>query len=101
VAEGLLSQSADPTVSDSTPWTPSLGDAIQAYLARSSATLFMVQLDDLTGEACQVNLPGSITDYPNWRRRLSRSLEEIASDPAAAHTLAIIASERGLASAST
>jgi 4-alpha-glucanotransferase len=56
--------------------------------------LFMAQLDDLANEERQVNLPGSITDYPNWRRRLSRSLEEIAGDPAIAQTFAAVTRER-------
>ncbi|MES2294386.1 MAG: 4-alpha-glucanotransferase [Pseudomonadota bacterium] len=94
VEEGLLPHGLDPAVSDSTPWTSSLGEAIHAYLARSPAVILMVQLDDLTDEGRQINLPGSISDYPNWRRRLSRSIKEIAADAAITQTLTIITSER-------
>jgi 4-alpha-glucanotransferase len=93
VEEGLLRHGLDP-VSENAPWTPSLIDAIHVYLARSRSVLFMAQLDDLANEERQVNLPGSITDYPNWRRRLSRSLEEIAGDPAIAQTFAAVTRER-------
>ena len=77
------------------PWTLQLADIIHAYLARSPAMLFMVQLDDLTSEQFQANLPGSITDYPNWRRRLGQSLEEMVANPVLAQSMAMIARERG------
>jgi 4-alpha-glucanotransferase len=54
------------------------------YLARSPALLLTVQLDDLAGEQQQPNLPGTAAEYPNWRRRLGRTLEDIAADPAIA-----------------
>ncbi len=93
VEEGLLQPDLDLGL-ENVSWTSSLADAINAYLARSRSMLFMAQLDDLTNETRQVNLPGSITDYPNWRRRLSRSLEEIVNDFATAHTLAVVNRER-------
>ena len=40
----------------------------------------MVQLEDALGEAEQPNLPGTI-EHANWRRRLGRSLEELADVP--------------------
>jgi len=87
--EGLIKD-----LSDEATWLPPLTVAIQAYLARSPSLLFMVHLDDLASEARQINLPGSTTDYPNWRRRLGRSLQEMASDPTIAKMMAAIASER-------
>jgi 4-alpha-glucanotransferase len=29
-----------------------------------------------------VNVPGTSTEYPNWQRKLTHTLEEIFSDPA-------------------
>ena len=43
----------------------------------------MMQLDDLSGEVDQVNLPGSVDEYPNWRRKLSMTIEQMADDPRA------------------
>jgi 4-alpha-glucanotransferase len=63
--------------------TPELRDAIHAYLARSSAEMFFAQIDDLAGEKDQINVPGTIDSYPNWRRVLSTGLE----DPALAAAL--------------
>ena len=52
-----------------------LAQSIQRYLARSRSMLLMVQLEDLLSEANQVNVPGTIDEYPNWRRKLSLNLE--------------------------
>lgn len=52
--------------------------------------LAMVQLDDLTDERDQVNLPGTTDQHPNWRRKQSLSLEELSTNPrvrALAHIL--------------
>ena len=75
-------------------FTPALAAAIHAYLARTPSLLFTAQLDDLVGEAQQANLPGTTTEYPNWRRRLSRTLEDLLSDPAIREAMAVIAHER-------
>lgn len=61
-------------------WTPELTNAVHAYLGQAPSTLFMVQLDDLVGQVHQANLPGSIFEYPNWRRRLTRPLEALLKD---------------------
>jgi 4-alpha-glucanotransferase len=37
----------------------------------------LVQLEDVLSEVEQANLPGTTDAHPNWRRRLSRSIEEI------------------------
>jgi 4-alpha-glucanotransferase len=72
------------------PFHPDLADAVHAFLARTRAGLAMVQLDDLTDERDQVNLPGTIDQHLNWRRKQSLSLEELSANPrvqALAHIL--------------
>jgi 4-alpha-glucanotransferase len=69
----FLPESGDPA------YSPELGDAILTYLARSRARLMLIQLEDVTGECEQANFPGTIDAHPNWRRRMSRSLEELFS----------------------
>ena len=54
--------------------------AAYAYLANSPARLVLVQLDDVLGEVDQINLPGTFVEYPNWRRKNTRTVEEIAND---------------------
>jgi 4-alpha-glucanotransferase len=56
--------------------------------------LFLAQLDDLAGEAHQANLPGSTTEYPNWRRRQARLLDDLFTDPATQKAMTRIAAER-------
>jgi 4-alpha-glucanotransferase len=70
-----LSETGEPV------FAPELGDAVQRYLARSRARLMLVQLEDVTGESEQANLPGTTDAHPNWRRRLGRTLEQIAGGP--------------------
>ena len=52
--------------------------AIYAALARSPAMLLMVQAEDLIGDVEQANLPGTFNEHPNWRRRLSVPVEQLA-----------------------
>jgi len=58
-------------------YTIELQEAILAYLGRSRARLMLVQLEDVLSEVEQANLPGTTDAHPNWRRRLSSSIEEI------------------------
>jgi 4-alpha-glucanotransferase len=41
----------------------------------------MAQLDDLTDEVDPVNVPATSEEHPNWRRRHSLTLEELATQP--------------------
>jgi 4-alpha-glucanotransferase len=93
-AEQLLPAGVVPAEAETVAWTAELTAAVHAYLARSPSKLFMVQMDDLIGQVHQANLPGSVTEYPNWRRRLSRTLEELAADPALQDAMAAIAKAR-------
>jgi 4-alpha-glucanotransferase len=47
----------------------------------SPVRLLGVQLEDSIGEVEQPNLPGASDPHPNWRRKLSVSLEELAVYP--------------------
>jgi 4-alpha-glucanotransferase len=57
-----------------------LAVAVHRYLAATPGDLVMVQLEDAFGEEEQPNLPGTV-EHANWRRRLGRSLEELAGVP--------------------
>jgi 4-alpha-glucanotransferase len=54
-----------------------LAIAVHAYLARTKSLLAVAQIDDIMDEAEQVNVPCTSIEHPNWRRRLSLSLEEL------------------------
>jgi 4-alpha-glucanotransferase len=55
--------------------------ALHRYLARAPSRLLGVQLDDLTGAVEQVNVPGTVDDQPNWRRRVPVALEQLPEAP--------------------
>lgn len=69
-------------------------DACHRFLARSPSFLMMVNMDDLAGETSQVNVPGTVNEYPNWRRRLSRSIEELLEYPGLNTTADALKQER-------
>jgi glycogen debranching enzyme len=54
--------------------------AANRYLAAAPSAIVMAQLDDVLGERKPVNVPGTSTQYPNWRRKLATDLEALASD---------------------
>jgi 4-alpha-glucanotransferase len=54
--------------------------AAHRYLARSPARIVMLRIEDALGEREPVNVPGTNTEYPNWRRKLPVDLETIATD---------------------
>jgi len=61
--------------------SPALVAAIHGYLAASPGGVMMVQAEDAIGELEQPNLPGTVDEHPNWRRRLSLSLAQLAHQP--------------------
>jgi 4-alpha-glucanotransferase len=52
-------------------------DAAHRFLGKTRSMLTLVQLDDITGEVDQVNMPGTTDETPNWRRKLSLTLEDL------------------------
>ena len=62
--------------------------AAYRFLARSPARLVLVQLDDALGEIDQVNLPGTDTEYPNWRRKNGIDIDRLAHESALATLVA-------------
>ncbi len=60
--------------------TPELCRAIYRYLAASPAKLVLVSMDDVIGTLDQQNMPGTVSEYPNWRQKYPLRLEEIVAD---------------------
>jgi len=54
----------------------SFADVTQ-FLARTPCRLLAVPLEDALGVADQINVPGTVTEYPNWMRRLPVDLEDL------------------------
>jgi (1->4)-alpha-D-glucan 1-alpha-D-glucosylmutase len=60
--------------------TPQLCDAIHVYLARTPSRVLVVQLEDVFGIKEQANMPGTVEEQPNWRRRLPVTLPQMECD---------------------
>lgn len=54
--------------------------AVAAYLAHTPSRLLMVAMEDVLGVLDQPNIPGTVHEHPNWRRRPPAVLEDIAHD---------------------
>lgn len=67
---------------------------LQSYVADTNSALFGTQPEDWLNMLDPVNIPGTSTEYPNWRRKLSRSIDDIFADPAIQHLLAEIKRKR-------
>jgi len=51
---------------------------VHRFLARTPCRLLTVQLDDALGLAEQANLPGTVDEHPNWRRKTPVALEDLS-----------------------
>jgi len=80
-AHGLLPDGINTDDPDGTPMTPQLAAAIHGYVANASACLLMVQIDDMMEAMDQINLPGTVDERPNWRRRLPLTTDRLPNTP--------------------
>jgi 4-alpha-glucanotransferase len=53
--------------------------AIAGFLARTKSRLLTISLEDLLGVIDQPNIPGTVDEHPNWRRRLPLAADEIVA----------------------
>jgi 4-alpha-glucanotransferase len=51
--------------------------AVAGFLARTKSRLLAISLEDLLGVTDQPNIPGTINEHPNWRRRLPLAIHDI------------------------
>jgi 4-alpha-glucanotransferase len=54
-----------------------LHNAIVGFLASTPSKLMVLNQEDLLKQAEQQNLPGSTDEYPNWRRKMKCTVEEL------------------------
>ncbi len=92
--EGLLPQGATIDPASSPQMTPALVEAVHRYLARTPCKILLIQLEDVTGQHLQVNLPGTTDQRPNWRYKLDSELSQLLDDPRLRRLAAAIAEER-------
>ncbi|XSG81350.1 MAG: 4-alpha-glucanotransferase [Methyloligella sp. ZOD6] len=68
--------------------------AIHRFLARTPCRLLAVQLDDALAADEQANLPGTIDEHPNWRRKMGVNLEDLPDHRLFGDLVQVLATER-------
>jgi 4-alpha-glucanotransferase len=53
--------------------------AVVKFLAQTRSRLLAISLEDLLGVIDQPNIPGTVDEHPNWRRRLPLAIDEMAA----------------------
>lgn len=61
--------------------TGELHNAIVGFLTSTPSKLMVLNQEDLLKQTEQQNLPGSTAEYPNWRRKMQCTVEELWSAP--------------------
>jgi 4-alpha-glucanotransferase len=80
-AEGLRTKLAELTeLADDAPVTDVV-EAVHRRLARAPSRLVAATLEDALGVQERPNLPGTMTERPNWSLALPEPLESIVTDP--------------------
>jgi 4-alpha-glucanotransferase len=66
--------------------TGELHNALVGWLASTPASLFVINQEDLFKDLDQQNLPATTSEYPNWRRKMRYSLEDLRAHAARDYT---------------
>lgn len=69
-------------------------EAALRHLGGTPSALTIVPLEDLLALDEQPNLPGTIDEHPNWRRRLSGPLADLLAEPATARRISALVEAR-------
>lgn len=80
-AEGLLPNGMSEDPSQTPVMTADLIAAMHLYLARTPSWVILANVEDVLGERAQTNVPGTVDQHPNWSRKLSHTVEQMAQDP--------------------
>jgi 4-alpha-glucanotransferase len=89
VQAGLTNGPA-PSPDDPTP----VVDAALSFVSRTRSPLCMLPIEDVLGQEEQPNLPGTVSEHPNWRRRLHGEAGTLLDEPHAAARVERLAAER-------
>jgi 4-alpha-glucanotransferase len=69
-------------------------EAALGHIGRARSRLAVAPLEDLLAIEEQTNLPGTIEEHPNWRRRLAAPLPELLEAPDTARRIEALAEAR-------
>ena len=68
----------------------SVVDAALAHVGRSGCEIVMIPVEDVLGLQEQPNMPGTVDEHPNWRRRLARRAGAVLTPPDVSARLAAL-----------
>jgi 4-alpha-glucanotransferase len=88
-----LAQAGLPIGDDPRP--AELAAAVHAFLAQTSSRLAAVQLEDVFTETQRTNVPGTVSEHPNWRVKRAIPLETMGTAPQMEGLKAIFAARDG------
>jgi 4-alpha-glucanotransferase len=69
-------------------------EAALRHIGRARSRLAIAPLEDLLALEEQPNLPGTISEHPNWRRRMNAPLEELLAETDTARRIDALATAR-------
>ncbi len=76
------------------PEEPARGvEAALRHVAQTPSVLAIAPLEDLLALEEQPNLPGTVTEHPNWRRRLAAPLGDFLEQPENAARIAALSGQ--------
>jgi len=81
VLSGFLSEHLAGNPKTYTELTEDLHSAIIGFMLSTSAKLVLLSQEDLFKDTRQQNVPGTVSEYPNWSTKMRYSLEELLQNP--------------------
>lgn len=57
-------------------------EKLHYYLAKTHSKIVVLQLEDVLQVETPVNIPGTSSEYPNWQRKITDSIENLFADEA-------------------
>jgi len=84
IRDGLLPRDFPREAADWTELTGELHNAVIGYLVSTPSMLMLLNQEDLTKELDQQNLPGTTWQYPNWKRKMKYTIEDLQNSRQAA-----------------
>jgi 4-alpha-glucanotransferase len=97
-ASGLLPDGLGPAARGEQPapgeLSRELAVALSRFLAVTPCRLVALQLEDLAEMKERANLPGTVDEYPNWRRKLPVNLDVLCQSPGFLAVTEAVAAER-------
>ncbi|MCW7554239.1 4-alpha-glucanotransferase [Endozoicomonas gorgoniicola] len=61
-------------------YTRDVMEKLHYYLAKTTSKIVVLQLEDVLQIESPVNVPGTSSEYPNWQRKLTETLESLFAD---------------------